>query len=253
MPRSVCGITCVYVMKRNFHLLLLSAAVLLSSCSYSRFAGVATGSTMGGMLGSSIGGIMGGPLGSDKGTLAGMLIGGTVGAVVTAPRDRSAERSPNTDYDDSYFEEDNYNRRDRSHRAPETDEVQYGKYRPATGGASSATMYDLQGLRVSHISFVDSNGNRCLDRGEEATLIFDVYNESGKTLYNVTPHITCNNRRVTISAPATVERMSPGRGIRYKTVVSASRRLGPEPLTFTVSFGRGSQAVQAKTFTIRTR
>lgn len=230
---------------RNISILLLASLMALTSCSYNQFGAVATGSSLGGMLGSSIGGLMGGPRGFDKGTLAGMLIGGAVGAVATAPRNQSKTDTPRYDsesYDDGAYGYQNY-----------SDEVEYGSYGTPSGPTPSATVYDLQGLKVRNVSFIDANGNRCLDRGEEATLIMDVYNTGDKTLYNVTPHITCSNRRVRISAPATVESLSPHRGIRYKTVVSASGRLSAEPLTFTVSFGRGSQAVRAKVFTIRTR
>ena len=73
-------------MQKRF-ILLLSAALTLSSCSsYRQFNAVATGSSLGGMFGSSIGGLMGGPRGADTGTLAGMVIGGAIGAAAAAPR-----------------------------------------------------------------------------------------------------------------------------------------------------------------------
>ncbi len=231
----------------------LALLLLLSSCSYRQFGAVATGSSLGGMLGSSIGGLMGGYRGADKGTVAGMLIGGAIGAVVTTTRNAAERSEAEGSYDsategyEDYSEYDNYSH-SRSYK--HDDPVTYGTYNSPRYRNPAAEMSDLSCIDVSNIRFLDANNNRQLDSGEEATIVMDVYNRGSKTLYNVTPHICCNNRRVVVSPAATVESIRPGGGIRYKTTVRAAKRLRGEELRFTVTFGTGRQAVEVSTFCI---
>lgn len=227
---------------QKISILFLSSALLLSSCSYQQFGGVATGSSVGGMFGSSIGGLMGGPRGSDKGTLAGMVIGGVVGAAVTAPRSNtSSKENANTDYDDV----DVYNRRGSS------GDVQYGTYKNPRYQSPAAATSDLEYIEVSNIHFLDSNNNQCLDRNEEAVIVMDIYNRGSRTLYNVAPSISCSNRRVAISPAAAIASLQPGQGVRYKAAVKCTRRAADDTYVFTVGFGSGKQAVTAKQFKIR--
>ncbi len=224
-------------MKRNIFgkgIALMAVPVLLSSCSYGQFAAVGTGGGLGGMIGSSIGGIMGGPRGADKGTLAGVVIGGAIGAVVSS---QTAQRDNSRQYD--------------GHNN-DCNGVQYDTYNQQQYRIPAAVNSDLAQLEVSNVNFVDSNNNRRLDNGEKAYLVFDIYNRSGKTLYNVAPTIKCSSKRVAISSPATVESVQPGQGIRYTAAVVPVRKLRNEPLTFTVSFGSGQEEVVAKTFSIKT-
>lgn len=220
-------------------LFLLSSLLLLSSCSYRQFGAVAAGSSLGGMFGSSIGGLTGGPRGSDKGTLAGMVIGGAVGAAVTAPR--SQDRSGNSG-DPYYTESESYS---RNH-----DGVQYDTYNSSRYRSPEAANSDLMALEVSNIYFLDENDNRRLDTGEQAYIVMDIYNGGQRTLYNVTPHITCDSKRVVVSPPATIASIAPGRAVRYKAAVRAYRKLRDGRLVFTVSFGTGSQKVVAQTIRI---
>lgn len=225
---------------RSYSVLILSLSLLLSSCSYEQYGGVATGSALGGMFGSSIGGLMGGPRGSDRGTLAGMIIGGVVGAAATAPRDNNDNNSSANDYD----EVDAYNRRNR-------DDVQYGTYNSPRYQSPAAAMSDLEYLEVANLHFLDANNNQRLDRDEEAFLVMDIYNRGNRTLYNVTPRISCDNRRVMLSPAASIGSLAPGQGVRYKAAVKTTRRIGGGTLLFTIGFGTGNQAVTAKQFTIR--
>ncbi len=223
-------------MKRNVFskgILLLAVPALLSSCSYSQFAAVTTGGGLGGVLGSSIGGLMGGPRGADKGTLAGVVIGGAIGAAVSQHTSQNRNRS----YD--------------SHNA-DNNGVQYDSYNQSKYRIPAAANSDLALLEVSNVNFLDANNNRRLDNGEKAYIVFDIYNRGEKTLYNVSPTITCNSKRVVLSAPATVESVLPGQGIRYTAAVVPVKKLRNEPLTFTVSFGSGQDKVVAKTFSIKT-
>lgn len=224
--------------QRSGRLPLFLALLALTSCSDRQFGAVMSGSSVGGMFGSSIGGLMGGPRGADKGTLAGMIIGGAIGAAVTAPRqtdEAAADERP---------------RRTDEARAPRRDDVQYDSYRSPRFRSPQAAQSDLRALEVTNIHFLDENGNRRLDSGEQAYIVLDIYNGGRKTLYNVAPQIACNSRRVVVSPPAAIAAIRPGQGIRYKAAVRAVRRLKKAPLVFTVSFGTGEQQITVETFQI---
>lgn len=210
----------------------LLSLCLLTSCSYNQFGGVAAGSSLGALFGSSIGGLMGGPRGSDKGTLAGMVIGGAIGAAATAPR---SQKSSTAVDDDVYTSPSNG--------------VRYGSYKGDNYSSPTAARSEVADLTVENIYFLDENNNHRLDQGEQAYIVFDIYNESNKTLYNIAPNVTCSSKRVVVSPAATVQSIAPGKGVRYKAAIRASRSI-TSTLTFTISFGYGAQKVVAKTFTL---
>ena len=226
-------------------ILTLCGALLLSSCattnSYNQFGAVATGASLGGMFGSSIGGLLGGPRGADKGTIAGMVIGGAIGAATTAQK-KKGKTSTTKDY--NYDTDDTYNGTGKN------SDVQYGTYNSPQYQSPYAQHSEVMDLEVSNIHFLDDNNNQRLDNDEKAFIIFDIRNTSSKTLYNVTPNLTCNSKRVVISAPATIASLLPGQAIRYKASVIAVRRLKQPHVQFSISFGQGNQTVVAKTFEI---
>ncbi len=212
---------------KNKLLLLAVSAGMLCSCSYNQFSAVTAGSSLGGALGSGIGGLMGGHRGHDKGTVIGMLAGGVAAAVITAPRD---ERE---DYDGEEGGEVYSRPREGRGRA--------GKYAP------SAPV-----LAVDRLRFYDTDGNSRLDAGEQARIEMDIYNRGDEDLYDVSPVITCSNRRIRISEPAVLRRLPAGKGCRYIVSVSGSERLREGEAVFYVSFGRGRLQTSVKSFRLRT-
>ena len=62
--------------------IMMGAALLVSSCTTGAGAGAYAGSSFGSVLGSAIGGIVGGPHGSDVGTIFGMAGGAVVGGAL---------------------------------------------------------------------------------------------------------------------------------------------------------------------------
>lgn len=77
-------------MKKNV-ILLVSAAMLLSSCGTYTASGAYTGSSLGSILGSAIGGISGGPRGSDIGTIVGMAGGAIIGGAIGQQADKQRQ------------------------------------------------------------------------------------------------------------------------------------------------------------------
>lgn len=67
---------------KKYSAIIMSAALLASSCTTGAGAGAYAGSSLGSVLGSAIGGIVGGPHGSDIGTIVGMAGGAAVGGAI---------------------------------------------------------------------------------------------------------------------------------------------------------------------------
>ena len=76
---------------RKDMILLVSGAILVSSCMTAAGAGAYAGSSLGSVVGSAIGGIAGGPRGSDVGTLIGMAGGAIVGGAIGNSADKQAK------------------------------------------------------------------------------------------------------------------------------------------------------------------
>lgn len=214
-------------------LILLVCVLLLASCTTSQFGGVITGSSIGGMFGSAIGGIFGGHRGSHLGAAVGMVLGGAAGAAAT---------SENTDMerqrDASYDEGDELRER-------QAGGVIYRKARK-TSRADKNKWADID---VQRVVFSDDNDNRALDAGEEVFLSFDIYNNGDKTLFDVAPLITCDNKHISISPAATITAIEPGQGIRYRAIVRASSRLKDGRTIFKIIFGKN---YVAKAFSVDT-
>ena len=109
---------------KKYSVMIMSAALVASSCTTGAGTGAYAGSSLGSVLGSAIGGIAGGPRGSDIGTIFGMAGGAVVGAAVgdaatkqhhqdqdedLAQRNQRIQRQKaqrNRSYDDTYSQQD---------------------------------------------------------------------------------------------------------------------------------------------------
>lgn len=82
--------------------IMMGAALLVSSCTTGAGAGAYAGSSFGSVLGSAIGGIVGGPHGSDVGTIFGMAGGAIVGGALGDAAEKAQRRSAQQYDDDTY-------------------------------------------------------------------------------------------------------------------------------------------------------
>lgn len=82
--------------------IMMGAALLVSSCTTGAGAGAYAGSSLGSVLGSAIGGIVGGPHGSDVGTIFGMAGGAVVGGALGDAAEKAQHRSAQQYDDDTY-------------------------------------------------------------------------------------------------------------------------------------------------------
>lgn len=92
---------------KKYSVMIMSAALVASSCTTGAGTGAYAGSSLGSVLGSAIGGIAGGPRGSDIGTIFGMAGGAVVGAAVGD----AATKQHHQDQDDTYMPSSNNNNR----------------------------------------------------------------------------------------------------------------------------------------------
>lgn len=259
-------------MKRHV-ILSLGAVMLLSGCTTYTGSGAMTGATFGSVIGSAIGGITGGPRGSDVGTLIGLAGGAVVGGAVGAQADKKQQQY--REYDDRRFEQEYREHREAATRGNDAygyddysgfdpegrgDDVLYdfngsdytGDYtatRPKDvmpsvryDGITAPHRHDALPLEVCNARFVDDNEDHALNAGEMGKVIFEVYNRSDEPVYDVQPMVveTSGNRHVKISNTIHVERIMPGKGVRYTAVVKAAKRLKDGRLTFRVYAVRGN-------------
>jgi hypothetical protein len=111
-------------------------------------------------------------------------------------------------------------------------------------------------LEIRHAQLLDTSRDGVLSRGEEARMVFEIYNTSGKPVFQVLPTVVelTGNKHIHISENVLVESIMPGRGIRYTAVIKADNRLkdGEAVIRISVLQENKEIASQAKEFPIRT-
>lgn len=232
-------------MRKNF-VLFLALLLSLGSCTTDReWSRGVTGAYVGSMFGSIIGDIIGGYHGSNVGALVGGVAGAATGV---ASAKVQQERKGNSRLD--RYGDDGYGHGNGFAGGGYDNSIGYGSgsdydYTPPTNPSDY--------LEVSNIVFTDDNGNRCLEPDETAYISLDIYNRSGRSIYNVAPVVTCDNERISISPTATVSCIRSGQGVRYRCVVRAKKRLRDGVTTFYVGFGQqGYTTDPSRNFRIRT-
>lgn len=213
--------------------LLLVLPFLLSSCvSYDSWNRTTTGMSLGAFFGSTVGGILGGNRGADLGTLIGGATGAAIGAASAAKNEEQRARNYDT-----------YNTRDGRYG---NEQVGYGRYNEGSDGYTT-----FNGIELSNLTFSDYNGDRCLQPGERAQITFDLYNNSGSTLYNIAPVVSCDYKRVNVSPTAIIGELPVGRAVRYQAEVVVRSNARQRELMFQVALPTSNGRLQVmKSFSI---
>ena len=278
---------------KKYIALALSGTLLLSGCgagNENTASGGLLGAQFGSIIGSAIGGINGGPRGSDIGTLVGMAGGAVVGAAVGSAADkankqqyddytsrrtsasqtrRQAERNATYSQPQGMESNSGYDEQDYGYDSQDSgfdpsnsgdDIIDFGK----TGAASdckphSATLMmeeaGMPALEIRNVRYV-GNGTT-LSSGELARVTVEVYNNSTASLYGVRPAVmeTTHNKHIAVSAPIIIEKIAPGKGIRYTAMVKADRKLKDGTAHFKVfaSEKKGGTQSSVAEFDITTR
>ena len=230
-----------------------SALLLLSSCGSYTATGAYTGATFGSIIGSAIGGIAGGRMGSDIGTLVGMAGGAAVGAAVG----QAAENAEQQRYEDYRRHRQATAERPRVYSDyGEADDRLYGLGEDFSTSPSHITPATEPCLEIRNPHIVDASRDGVLTRGEEARMVFEVFNTSEKPVYRVLPSVSevTGNRHIRISENVLVECIMPGKGIRYTAIIKTDDRLRDGDAVFRISVFQGNREMlsQAREFRIAT-
>ncbi|MBQ6064810.1 MAG: hypothetical protein IJK87_14490 [Prevotella sp.] len=262
-------------MKKVF-VITVSAALLLSSCGTYQGSGAYVGASLGSILGSAIGGISDGPRGSDIGTIVGMAGGAIVGSAIGAAKDqkdkqevhdhyqkvmqRKAQEKAsqnNTSYQQQGYDDSGFDASmggdDRLYDFQSSDYTgNYTAQEPTTVLPMSSSVEQLaQGLdyaetiEIRNARIVDVNQNSVINRNEVCKVIFEIYNHGHEPIYDVQPTVieTTGNKHIFISPNMHVERIDPGKGIRYTAMVKADNRLKDGMARICVSVLQGNRAI----------
>lgn len=248
--------------------IMMGAALLVSSCTTGAGAGAYAGSSFGSVLGSAIGGIVGGPHGSDVGTIFGMAGGAVVGGALGDAAEKAQRRSAQQYDDDTYASGNSTNyvgddfdpsqMVDNSNSGD--DRIDFGA--PSSSGANApmsnvpmsnapssqsvdaSRVEQIFGnvksdgkLTIRNVRFADSNGDGMLSGEEIGQVSFEIYNETAAPIYNFDPSVVEAeaNKRIYISPSVRVENIMPGQGLRYTATVKADRRIKDGEIRLLVS------------------
>ena len=253
----------------------ISAALILNSCGTNTGQGAYVGASFGSIIGSAVGGISGGWRGSDIGTLVGMAGGAVVGAAVGAQADKAAaeeyqehkrrtmerieQRRQNGGYQ-SQSDTNAVNNINGSEGDSGFDPSNSGddRFDFSAGNGSGAYSAELPSssegttdriLEIRNLRFVESDGEDMTIRpGEDCRIVFEVMNRSNRVIYNVQPQVIelTGNKHLQVSQGIIVERIAPGKGIRYTAMVRADSRLKGDTARFRVSVNTAGNPDTAK-------
>lgn len=271
----ICNVLKTIDMKKVF-VITVSAALLFSSCGTYQGSGAYVGASLGSILGSAIGGISDGPRGSDIGTIVGMAGGAIVGSAIGAAKDqkdkqevhdhyqkvmqRKAQEKAsqnNTSYQQQGYDDSGFDASmggdDRLYDFQSSDYTgNYTAQEPTTVLPMSSSVEQLaQGLdyaetiEIRNARIVDVNQNSVINRNEVCKVIFEIYNHGHEPIYDVQPTVieTTGNKHIFISPNMHVERIDPGKGIRYTAMVKADNRLKDGMARICVSVLQGNRAI----------
>ncbi|MCR5130189.1 MAG: hypothetical protein K6C10_01840 [Prevotella sp.] len=261
--------------------IIAASALLVSSCGTYQGSGTYIGAQFGTILGSAIGGISGGPRGSDIGTIVGMASGAVLGGAIGAAKDRQdaqevhdryqqvQERKARQQAQGNYgnygnYGSNNYDSNDSGFDATNSgDDRLYdfnssdytGSYSAQPGttvmpGSSSVEplamgMEYLPAIEIRNARIVDDNQDKVISRNEVCKVIFEVYNHGKTPVMDVVPTVveTTGNKHIYISPNMHIERIDPGKGVRYTAMLKADNRLKDGTIRICASVLQGNNAI----------
>ncbi|MBR4480779.1 MAG: hypothetical protein IKO86_02655 [Prevotella sp.] len=254
----------------------MGALLLLTSCGTYTGQGAYVGGSFGSIIGSAVGGIAGGWRGSDVGSLIGMAGGAAVGAAIGSAADKAEQRR----YEE-YAEQrrqrryEDYGTRSSERSVPQYDENDdqsgfdstnsgddrlygFGEDFSAVEDTNTSTLEIRSNpLEIRNAHIVDASHDGVLSRGEQVRMVFEVFNNSSKPVFQVQPTVSevTGNKHIRVSENVLVESIMPGKGIRYTAVIKADDRLKDGEAVFRVSVLHRNKEVasQTKDFPIQTK
>lgn len=151
---------------KKYSVMIMSAALVASSCTTGAGAGAYAGSSLGSVLGSAIGGIAGGPRGSDIGTIFGMAGGAVVGAAVGD----AATKQHHQDQDDTYMPSSNNNNKPVYEQPYSNNQPSYSSNQQPVDDIDPTQMVDTTNSGDDRIDF-DVNSSSTLPNNNPDTSV----------------------------------------------------------------------------------
>ncbi len=226
-------------------MMMIGAALLLSSCDTYQGAGAYTGSMFGNMVGSAIGGIAGGWRGHEIGSLIGTVGGAAIGAAVGKSADeRQAQR---------YEERAARRQRQRYEQGDfgyeQSRSRSYGQYPAAGQQTQMSYSANGQALVVRNAAIYEENEDGRLTRGEKCTVVFEIANTTSDPVFNVFPLVEerTGNKHVHISPNLRVESIAPHQAIRYTAALVADKGLRDGQIEVLVGVAQGNNIIDSQT------
>ena len=237
---------------KKFLVIMIGAAVMLSSCDTYEAAGAYTGSAFGNMLGSAIGGIAGGWRGHEIGSLVGTVGGAAIGAAVGKATDerryeeRAAARRQRQQRAESRRQTTNRDRGGYDAQMRGDDRIDFNG-----GGSSNAYMGSSTGeaLVIRKAGVYEEQQNGVLTRGEKCSVIFEIANTTSMPVYDVFPLVeeTTRNKHIHISPNMRVESIAPHQAIRYTATLLADKGLKDGQIEVRIGVAQGNNVVNSQT------
>ena len=151
---------------KKYSVMIMSAALVASSCTTGAGTGAYAGSQLGSVLGSAIGGIAGGPRGSDIGTIFGMAGGAVVGAAVGD----ATTKQHHQDQDDTYMPSSNYNNKPVYEQPYSSNQPSYSSNQQPVDDIDPTQMVDTTNSGDDRIDF-DVNSSSTLPNNNPDTSV----------------------------------------------------------------------------------
>ena len=257
------------------------------------FTGAHFGTILGSAIGGISSGPRGSDVGAIIGMAGGAMVGAAIGSAADnanrrevhehyeqvqrnkQQRDNSRydnSRYDNSRYDNNRYDNSRYNDRDYYDPSGSGDDRLYdfsssdytGDYSASSArvlapGSSSieeiSSGYTVNTqIEVRNPRFVDDNRDGYINSNEVSKVIFEVYNNSDHTLYDLQPIVVESSgvKNLYISPSVHVEQLTPGKGIRYTAMVKTGRMKNGNA-TFCLSVLQGNRVMSNVTeFTVMT-
>ena len=123
--------------------------------------------------------------------------------------------------------------------------------------SSSSSGVAEGGLEIRNARLLDSSRDGVLIRGEEARMVFEIYNTSDKVIRCVQPAVAevTGNKHIHISENILIESIAPGKGVRYTASVKADNGLRDGEAVIRIGVLQANREItsQTRNFTVTTR
>lgn len=213
---------------------ILLGSMCLTGCditSSRNYLGTMAGAEIGGVIGEALGWMStdrhDGPGKAMLGSIVGTVAGAAIGNYVTRDKDKANDSYVNGNgsygaysYGDSYSTGSGIG-------------YQTGGGADLGGGTYSGGKSDLS---ISNVQYQDEDGDGRFSRNETVNIIFEVRNDSRRTLGDVELKVEAmNNTKCFVFSPASVVTIQAGETIRYKAKVFCKSKPSDNTTLFKVS------------------